>query len=68
MQHPPFATWSETDHSGPVIITTTLCMIYWIIAGAVQQLLSWGQGIIFSWAEALFGVSMVISLSDFPAH
>ena len=39
-------------------------MLYWIIAGIVQQLLSWGQGVIFSWADTLFAASMVSSLVD----
>ena len=58
-QSPPFATWNDTDHSGAVIIVTTICMVYWLVAGAVQQTLSIGSGMIFSWAESLFGVSMV---------
>lgn len=58
-QSPPFATWSDTDHSGAVIIVTTICMVYWLVAGAVQQTLSIGSGMIFSWAESLFGVSIV---------
>lgn len=56
---PPFATWSETDHSGAIIIVTTLCLLYWFVAGAVQQVLSVAQGIRFSWADSLFTASLV---------
>lgn len=66
---PSFATWGEGDHSGLLIIVTTLCMLYWIVAGVVQQVLSIGQGVIFSWAESLFGTAIVrVTFAHTTAH
>jgi len=58
-QYPPVATWSDDDHSGPIIIVTTLCTFYWLIPGILQQTLSLAHDIRFTWAEGVFMLSMV---------
>lgn len=57
--NPPFTQWSDTDHAGPVIIVATLCLLYWMVAGAGQQILSLTSGLRFTWADGLFTFSMV---------
>ena len=57
--NPPFAIWSDKDHSGPVIIATTVCMFYWLIPGILQQIIALVHNIRFTWADGLFTVSMV---------
>ncbi|KAK5162863.1 uncharacterized protein LTR77_011120 [Saxophila tyrrhenica] len=56
---PPYTKWSDTDHAGPVIIVTTLSLLYWVVAGAGQQLLSYSSGLRYTWADGLFSCSMI---------
>ncbi len=44
---PPFASWTDFDHSSAVIIVIVLCMLYWVVAGILQQTLSFARGIRF---------------------
>ena len=57
--YPPHAVWSDNDHSGPVIIVTTLCLIYWLILSLLQQAVSVAHGIRFTWADRVFSLGML---------
>lgn len=59
MGHAPFTKWSDTDHTGPIIITTVLGLVYWLVPGVGQQVISLGQSSIFAWADGLYIGSMV---------
>ena len=58
---PPFTKWSDNDHAGPLIIVTALSLVYWVVAGAGQQVLSITSGLRYTWADGLFTASMVDS-------
>ncbi|KAK4977546.1 hypothetical protein LTR42_001916 [Elasticomyces elasticus] len=57
-QYPPFAGWSDDDHSSAIIIVTALCLFYWLIPGVVQQGIFYSRGLRFTLGEATFIVSM----------
>ena len=57
--HPPLTKWSDTDHSGPLVIATVLGLIYWLAPGVGQQAISFVQSSSFSWADGLYTGSMV---------
>ncbi|KAK4904965.1 hypothetical protein LTR49_025672 [Elasticomyces elasticus] len=57
--YPPYAVWSNDDHSGPIIIVTTLCLIYWLILSLLQQAVSVAHGIRFTWADRVFSLGML---------
>ena len=59
MGSPPFTNWSDTDHSGVIIITTVQGLVYWLVPGVGQQVISFGQTGMFSWADYLYVESMV---------
>jgi len=59
---PPYAVWNENDHSGPILIVTTLCALYWLVAGIGQQVLSVSSSLKYSWGDILFTSSMVTGL------
>ncbi|KAK4560756.1 hypothetical protein LTR86_005335 [Recurvomyces mirabilis] len=60
MGRPPYTQWTETDHSGPVVITTILCLIYWTVPGLGQQIANFGHRSFFSWADGLYLASMLV--------
>ena len=60
--YPPFAVWSDHDHSGPVIIATTLCMFYWLALGTIQQGIVLAHNTRLTLAEGIFILSMVCEL------
>lgn len=59
MGRPPFTKWSDTDHSGPIIITTVLGLVYWLVPAIGQQWISFGRKSMLSWADYLYVASMV---------
>jgi len=56
----PFAVWSHEDHSGPIIIVTTLCAVYWVVACVLQQLSSYLRGLRDPWSDSFLMGSMVL--------
>ena len=60
----PFAAWEPDDHAGPIIIATTLCMLYYVLPGVLQQALSCAQSVPYTPADGLFSVSMVRRLAQ----
>ncbi|KAK4890622.1 hypothetical protein LTR27_010661 [Elasticomyces elasticus] len=58
----PFAAWDVADHSGPIIIVTTLCLLYWFVACTVQQIFWYARGAVFTWAHSMLAASMVAGL------
>jgi hypothetical protein len=58
IQYPPFAAWTENNHSGAVIIVTTLCMFYWLIPGVMQQAIFLARDLRFTYTGAMFILSM----------
>ena len=61
-QYSPIAVWNDDDHSGPVIIATTLCLFYWLIPGIIQQALSLYRDPRFTDTGVTFALSMVRAL------
>ena len=63
--YPPFAVWSDYDHSSAVIIATTLCMFYWLASGIIQQGIVLAHNTRLTWADGIFTLSMVCELRLF---
>jgi len=63
--YPPFAVWSDYDHSSAVIIATTLCMFYWLALGIIQQGIVLAHNTRLTWADGIFTLSMVCELCLF---
>jgi len=59
IQDPPFAVWSDDDHSGPILIVTTICLFYWLIPGIIQQWMTHPRDARFTYSEVTFILSMV---------
>lgn len=59
MSRKALATWSDLDHSGPVIIVAILCLVYWMVPGIGHQVILYGRQSRVSWASRLYIVSMV---------
>lgn len=60
--YPPFAVWSDHDHSGAVIIVTTLCLIYWLACGIISLGILLTHNTRLTWADGIFTSSMVSEL------
>ena len=63
--YPPFAVWSDYDHSSAVIIATTLCLFYWLALGIIQQGIVLAHSTRLSWPDGIFPLSMVCELRLF---
>ena len=57
--YPPFAVWSDYDHSSAVIIVTTICLFYWLALGIIQQGIVLAHNTRLSWGDGIFTLSMV---------
>jgi hypothetical protein len=59
MARQPFSQWTDVDHSGPLVIVTVLCLVYWIVPGAGQQLAALSRDDRLSLSDHLFISTMV---------
>ena len=59
MGRAPLARWSDTDHSAPIIIVTVLGLVYWLVPGVGQMVISFGQRSSLTWSSRLYLASMV---------
>lgn len=57
--YPPYAVWSDDDHSSAIIIVTTICLLYWLVPGIIQQGVSYSRSSRVSYSEGAFLASMV---------
>ena len=68
MGREPLTAWSDTDHSGPIIITTVLGLVYWLVPGIGLLGISFGQRSSLSWASGLYIASMVRTKASHCSH